>query len=230
MKNKKTSKLKIALIILGIALVISGVIFPQIMFKQNKYVFDVEEDFYAGKVVYSFEIEKRLAEIDTNSAKAIVKIDGEFEKTFELKYDKSESDLEDYVFTLTLKGNDYSIFNKVISIDAKTISGEEIKFKDVDDFENIGKRGQMIMLTVVPIFFGVFFIITAFTIGLARKNMKNSQKFVLENLVEETEQAAPVEQDVIVCKYCGVANPYQNVKCEHCGAPLLRIINKKTDE
>lgn len=227
-KKKRASAASIVCWILGVCLIIVGVVLPQLMFKKTKHTFSVDSDPF-GKY-YEFEVDIN-ENIKTDSAIAKIKIEGVKTESFALEYNIGESEYGEYVFVLELNEDKASIFNEVVQVEITASSGKVIVFENEDVVDNLSSNIPKIILTVLPMFFGVFLIALGFMLIVAKKSIKHIKKVndkIMNSLFGDDEEDQPKVQmlaSTITCKYCKLENDPDNAKCEHCGAPLIR--NKK---
>lgn len=231
MENEKKKKSFIAPIIcwiIGVCLIIVGIVLPQSLNRDEKYTFSVDDDGFGS--FYEFEIEINET-IDTDSAYAKIKVEGAKTETFKLEYNFGESEYGDYIFTLELFGDDAHRFNEVVEVQITTSSGKVLVLKEESVFDDFGDKASNVMLTIFPITFGVFFIVIGFVLMFIKKHGKHIKKVnekIMDKLFGESDESqkpvevAQQEPETITCKYCGLENDNSNVKCEHCGAPLIR--------
>lgn len=225
-KKKRPGAASIIFWIIGFCLIVTGLVLPQLMFKKT-HTFSVDSDLWGKNYEFEIEINEPIKE---ETAIAKIKIDGATTKSFNIKYNVEESSYGDYVFNLTLDDEDANMFNEVVEVKVKTESNKEIVFENEDNFDNFGANSKKILLTVFPMFFGVFFVILGSMLIVAKKSIKHIKKVndkIMDSLFGEDEEDKPVESkntssNTITCSYCKLENDSANAKCEHCGAPLIR--------
>ncbi len=222
-KKRKLSPLSLILIITGVILILFGIIAPNIIFKKPKYMFSYDVDAWGG--FYEVEIDTHDF-LDTSTATIKIKVGGAQTKTFDLTYNSAESSRDEYVFTLQLSSEDESFSNEVVSVDITVLGGEARTYYPEEKYE--GSPGR-ILLTVYPIFFGVFIAIFGLMLHFNKfriKQIKMRKDEFFDKLLgvdnEPQKQETMQEQTTITCKYCGLENNNSNAKCEHCGAPIIR--------
>lgn len=231
-KKRRVPIVSIICWILGVCLILVGIIVPQARSQKENYTFSVDDDGFGS--YYEFEVEVNES-LNTDAAYAKIKIGGVKTQTFKLDFNFGESTYGEYIFTLELSGDDRSMFNEVVELEITNTDGKVLVFKEESVFDDFGDKSSNIILTVIPIFFGVFLIMTGFVWLFVRKHAKHIKR-VNDKIINTVFGIEPDEPEVkvveiekepnsITCKYCKVENDPGNAKCEHCGAPLIR--NKK---
>ena len=225
--KKKKPIVSIICIVIGLCLIAVGIIFPNVIMKKPKHVFEVEMSSFGDKYEFTIETDELIV---TNTAYATIKVEGVESKKFKLTYNADESEDDEFVFNLWLTSEDASMFNEVVEVEIETMFGEDsIVFENEDKYENFGVNSKKILLTVFPCFFGVFFLMMGIVSIFAKKGIKHIKKVnnqIMSSLFGETEKTEKKVEEpqiqTITCKYCGLENDKNNAKCEHCGAPLIR--------
>ena len=229
-KKKRAPIISILCWIIGFCLIVTGIIIPQIKNQQEKYTFSVDSDGFG--TYYEFEIEMNES-INPDAAYAKIKVRGVKTETFKLEYDIGESEYGEYVFTLELSGDNRSMFNEVVEVEVTTTSGKILKLQNEDNFDEFKDNSSVVMMVVLPTFFGIFFIMVGFAFFIARKHSKHIKRanekimdvVFKEDSEEQKVQVTVKKENTITCKYCKIENSPENAKCEHCGAPLIRNKN-----
>ncbi len=222
MDKRKTSA-KIGMIIcfvVGLCLIFTGIFIPRAMIK-NRY--EYLEDIRHNETYYEFEIDTKH-KLDVKSGTVNVKVAGTKTETFEIFFDKSESDVEEgeYVFFTFLTGSDSHLFNELEEIEIKNDEGKMLTFEP----EKFDSAATILPMTIFPIFFGVVFMIFGLMIFIgksAKIHMAHQTFETVSDMVSKAELLRVDEQKkTITCSYCGLENDADNAKCEHCGGPLYR--------
>ncbi len=219
-KRKTSAKIgMIICLIVGLCLIFTGIFIPRAM---KKRTFEYTEDFEFDKMYYEFEIDTK-EKLDVDTGKVKIKVQGTNKETFEIYFDKEESDTHEgeYVFVTLLLDDDASIFNELIEIEIYNESGKLLTFTP----ESMGSNFSVLPLTIFPIFFGVVIIVFGIIIFLSKnaRVLAESTLATVQTIAPQTEIVKVKEEDkTITCKYCGLENDRNNAKCEHCGGPLFR--------
>lgn len=220
--NKRKTSAKIGMIIcviVGLSLIFTGIFVPSIM---KKRTFEYSEDYGFYGINYEFEIHTK-EKLDVTTGKIKIKIAGTNTETFKIDFDNEESDPDEneYIFELTLTGENSHLFNEIIEIEIYNTAGKLLKFEP----ETMGSNFTLIPMTIFPIFFGIVFFVMGMMI-ISVKNAKVDVQDTLkatETITSQTEVIKVKEEDkTITCQYCGLENSKDNAKCEHCGGPLYR--------
>ncbi len=117
-----------------------------------------------------------------------------------------------------------------VSVIVSDKEGKTINFKQKNEF---GETSGRIILTTLPIFFGIFITILALVLGVAVKHRNGLKKAfngtvsAVAGAVGTISQAITPKNDEKYCEYCECYNEKDAQKCKYCGAPLKNYKKEK---
>ena len=218
-KKNKFPMFAIIMLCIGVGLILFGIIAPSKMFSgNNTYVVELDR---SGFDDMKLRITLNTNEEINSTITALV-----HEDEFYIIVKKVEDGV--YKGSVSIDRDEYFMSRESdVMIKVSGVGGNAIKFRQDTEF---GSSSGKIVLTVLPIFFGVFITLLGLILGLTiknRHNIKNAFNSTLNTVagaVGTIRQAiVPSQEDAEkYCDYCGCFNDLKEQKCAHCGAPLKK--------
>ena len=218
-KKTKFPVFAIIMLCIGVGLILFGIIAPSKMFSgNNTYVVELDR---SGFDDMKLRITLNTNEEINSTITALV-----HEDEFYIIVKKVEDGV--YKGSASIDRDEYFMSRESdVMIKVSDVGGNAIKFRQDTEF---GSSSGKIVLTILPIFFGVFITLLGLILGLTiknRHNIKNAFNSTLNTVagaVGTIRQAiVPSQEDAEkYCDYCGCFNDLKEHKCAHCGAPLKK--------
>lgn len=226
-KNKKSGKLSVMFLVVGVILILAGIVSQKFM-SGSDYVYSYEINEHGQE--YEFEIESK-EKLDLSSLYVILKIDGKHEEKFNLKFDKEDSDDDECVFMLKLEDKFVFESNKIVSVNGFSNKGKFIEFQHEHD--SFVRNLLKMILTFVQFGCGLTLIIIGLVTIISKNKKVNKNEKNLSNETNDVKEIPEVNvakaeeiQQTNTCAHCGLENNVSNVKCEYCGAPIYKKKSK----
>ena len=218
-KKTKFPVFAIIMLCIGVGLILFGIIAPPRIFSGNN-TYSVEFD-RSGFDNMRLKVTLTTNEEIQNAVVAFID-----EEEFYVIVKEMEAGV--YKGSVQIDRDKYFMSrNEDVSIKVKNLNGNAISFRYYDEFSN---NSGKIVLTVLPIFFGVFITLLGLILGLTIKNRHNI-KNAFNSTINTVAGAVGTIKEVIkptmkdgekYCEYCQCYNDKDAQKCNFCGAPLKK--------